>query len=130
MKRISVLAISIFCLCFLAGCGISSLKATRTPTRTLSYYATSPTQNIETTLSNTYAPSPSFTSKAPAPTDTIKATQPTAMPIDAISQTVYITKTGKKYHRDGCGSLSKSKIAISLSDAKRKGYTPCSLCNP
>jgi len=25
---------------------------------------------------------------------------------------VYITKTGKKYHRDGCSSLSRSKILL------------------
>lgn len=46
------------------------------------------------------------------------------------SETVYITKTGKKYHRDGCSSLSKSKISISLSDAKKKDYEPCKKCNP
>lgn len=45
------------------------------------------------------------------------------------SSTVYITKTGSKYHRDGCRYLSRSKIAISLSDAKKR-YTPCSVCNP
>lgn len=44
--------------------------------------------------------------------------------------TVYITKTGKKYHTEGCTSLSKSKIAISLEDAKQEGYTACSKCNP
>lgn len=43
---------------------------------------------------------------------------------------VYTTKTGTKYHVDGCSSLSKSKIPISLSDAKSKGLTPCSKCNP
>lgn len=40
-------------------------------------------------------------------------------------QTVYVTKTGKKYHNDGCSSLKKSKIAISLSEAEAEGYTPC-----
>lgn len=44
------------------------------------------------------------------------------------SQTVYITKTGKKYHRDGCQYLRKSQIAISLDDAKAEGYTACSKC--
>ncbi|WKV08158.1 ComEC/Rec2 family competence protein [Thermoanaerobacterium sp. CMT5567-10] len=44
--------------------------------------------------------------------------------------TVYITATGKKYHRDGCRYLSKSKIPISLSQAKAEGYTPCSVCDP
>lgn len=43
---------------------------------------------------------------------------------------VYVTNTGKKYHRDGCRCLSKSRIPISLSDAKNSGYSPCSVCNP
>ena len=34
------------------------------------------------------------------------------------SITVYITETGKKYHRDGCRYLKKSRIPISLNDAK------------
>lgn len=42
---------------------------------------------------------------------------------------VYVTRTGKKYHVDGCRSLSKSKIPISLAEAKQK-YSPCSRCNP
>jgi competence protein ComEC len=45
------------------------------------------------------------------------------------SVTVYTTKTGSKYHADGCSYLSKSKIPISLSDAKAKGLTPGSKCN-
>lgn len=42
---------------------------------------------------------------------------------------VYVTRTGKKYHRDGCRSLSKSKLPISLADAKKR-YSACSRCNP
>jgi hypothetical protein len=49
---------------------------------------------------------------------------------NAFSQTVYITKTGKKYHVQTCGYLSRSSIAISLSDAVESGYTPCSVCDP
>ncbi len=45
------------------------------------------------------------------------------------SVTVYVTKTGEKYHKEGCNYL-KSKIAISLSDAKELGYDACSRCNP
>lgn len=44
-------------------------------------------------------------------------------------QTVYVTKTGKKYHNDGCSSLKKSKIAMSLSEAEAEGYTPCKNCH-
>jgi len=46
------------------------------------------------------------------------------------AQTVYITKTGAKYHSSGCRYLSKSCISISLSNAKSQGYTACSVCRP
>lgn len=46
------------------------------------------------------------------------------------SQTVYITETGKKYHRAGCRYLSRSEIAIKESSAISEGYTACSVCNP
>lgn len=46
------------------------------------------------------------------------------------SSTVYITNTGSKYHRSDCRYLSSSKIAISLGEAKDRGYTPCSVCKP
>lgn len=48
----------------------------------------------------------------------------------AVSTTVYITKTGKKYHSAGCRYLSKSCIPIDLPAAAQRGYTPCSVCNP
>jgi len=44
--------------------------------------------------------------------------------------TVYITKTGAKYHRSGCRYLRKSSISISKSNAIARGYTPCSKCRP
>ena len=43
---------------------------------------------------------------------------------------VYITKSGKCYHLAGCEGLTRSKIAINLADAKKKGYRPCSICHP
>lgn len=42
--------------------------------------------------------------------------------------TYYVTSSGKKYHKSTCSYLSKSRISISLSDAKSKGYSPCSRC--
>lgn len=50
--------------------------------------------------------------------------------VEPISKTVYITETGKKYHREGCRYLKKSKIAISYDDARAQGYEPCAVCNP
>jgi cbb3-type cytochrome oxidase cytochrome c subunit len=49
---------------------------------------------------------------------------------DTKTVTVYVTKTGKKYHRDGCRYLSHSKIKMTLKEAKAAGYTPCSVCRP
>lgn len=46
------------------------------------------------------------------------------------SQTVFITKTGEKYHKDGCRHLSRSSFALTLSEAKEKGYTACKVCKP
>ncbi len=46
------------------------------------------------------------------------------------TDTVYITKSGKCYHADGCNSLSRSKIPISRAEAIKKGYTACKRCNP
>jgi hypothetical protein len=54
----------------------------------------------------------------------------TFLAVNVFSQTVYITKTGAKYHSEGCRYLSKSKIAIDLSDAITKGYGACSVCKP
>jgi micrococcal nuclease len=44
--------------------------------------------------------------------------------------TVYVTNSGKRYHLEGCGSLRRSKIALSLGDAVKSGYGPCSICKP
>ncbi|MCG3120364.1 MAG: hypothetical protein ALAOOOJD_03027 [bacterium] len=41
--------------------------------------------------------------------------------------TVYVTKSGKKYHRAHCRLLSQNKIALPLSQA-RIDYGPCRLC--
>jgi len=49
---------------------------------------------------------------------------------DPQTQTIYVTKTGKRYHRDGCQYLRRSRIPISLKDAKANGYTPCLICRP
>lgn len=84
------------------------------------------------TVSQSAAPAAAVVIAAPVPTP---ATPPVVVPSPTPKQTnqavtVYITKTGKKYHRDGCRYLSKSKIPISLSSAKNEGYGPCSVCDP
>lgn len=43
--------------------------------------------------------------------------------------TVYVTRTGAKYHRGTCRYLNRSKIPIALGQAA-KSYSPCSVCRP
>jgi micrococcal nuclease len=64
---------------------------------------------------------------APAPPPQVQEPAPETLPVEA---TVHITNTGEKYHLAGCRYLSKSDIPISLSEAKVRGYTPCSVCSP
>jgi len=49
---------------------------------------------------------------------------------DKKTETVYVTRTGKKYHRENCRYLGSSKIPMSLKDAQAKGYMPCKVCHP
>lgn len=43
--------------------------------------------------------------------------------------TVYVTRTGTKYHRDGCRYLSRSKVPMSLKEAAKR-FEPCKVCRP
>ncbi len=43
---------------------------------------------------------------------------------------VYVTQSGKKFHKAGCSYLNSSKIAIDRSKATADGYEPCSRCKP
>jgi len=69
---------------------------------------------------------------APVTSSSNVVANPTSTPSQSDNQgvTVYGTKTGAKYHTDGCRYLSKSKIPMTLSAAKSSGLTPCSVCNP
>ena len=59
------------------------------------------------------------------------AVQLHAAPIqDPASQAVYLTRTGEKYHRDGCRYLRQSRIPTTLRDAVGRGFGPCSVCKP
>ncbi len=52
-----------------------------------------------------------------------------AFQTDLFSQTVYITKSGKKYHQEDCRYLKNSSIQIDINEAVERNYTPCSVCN-
>ncbi|MCB8818317.1 ComEC/Rec2 family competence protein [Desulfosporosinus shakirovi] len=68
---------------------------------------------------------------SPSPSSNI-VTKSSSSPSQSNNQgvTVYGTRTGAKYHADGCRYLSKSKIPMTINDAKSSGLSPCSICNP
>jgi len=49
---------------------------------------------------------------------------------DSKTETVYVTGTGKRYHRAGCRYLSASRFPMSLKNAEAAGYTRCRVCRP
>jgi len=100
-----------------------------------------PSSNTITPTPTTAISTPTFTLIIATSTSTPTATStPTSTPLTIydtstptlsnISSIVYVTKTGEKYHNSGCRYLAKSKASINLSEAKAKGYTSCSVCNP
>lgn len=87
-----------------------------------------PTSTPNPTEAPTEAP---VVTKKPSTNQTEKPTQtPVEQTPEPVSITVYITDTGKSYHRSDCQHLSKSKHSITLEDAKERGYSPCGSCHP
>jgi micrococcal nuclease len=48
----------------------------------------------------------------------------------ATEPAVYVTNEGKKYHRDGCQHLAKSKNRLTLKEVRDQKYEPCKYCRP
>jgi len=67
----------------------------------------------------------------PVPPWDYRARQATARPpTRPAADTVYITRTGKCFHRKTCKSVRNSRIPLRRSDALRRGYRPCLICKP
>lgn len=62
------------------------------------------------------------------PTETKPSEPVTETTTQQTSKTVYITSTGTKYHLVGCRYLKDPIYTISVTEAKSKGYTECSVC--
>jgi len=52
------------------------------------------------------------------------------LPQNEVNKLVYVTKSGKKFHIEGCKSLSQSKIEKDYNVAVNEGYTACASCKP
>jgi micrococcal nuclease len=65
--------------------------------------------------------------------ETVKRPQPSqenlqsSVAVESVGD-VYITDSGKKYHRASCRTMAKSKTVIAMADAKERGYGPCGIC--
>ena len=51
-------------------------------------------------------------------------------PPQQTGEIVYVTRTGKKYHRAGCQYLRKSQLPRKKSEAIAQGYGACKGCRP
>ena len=126
-KKLFALFLAVLTFCGLAGCSYSvdsEPSFTQSPVSSPTAYTpepATPVPTLEQTPEKTQKKQQQATQK-PKKTQSTKTEDKTG--------TVYITDTGDKYHRSGCRYLKKSKHAISLSNAKAQGYTPCSVCKP
>lgn len=72
-------------------------------------------------------PAPVVQTQSPAPTEPPLA-QPSALPA---ADTVYVTASGRKYHRPGCWHIkNRETTPLPAPDAQALGYTPCKDCQP
>lgn len=72
----------------------------------------------------------SQTSDRSASSEQSTSTAQAAPQIENDQLTVYVTETGQRYHLSTCRTLRGGGRPISLADAKRRGYTPCKVCQP
>lgn len=101
---------------------------TRTPVPTKTP-TTVPTQ--EPTPEPTPIPTPEPTPvPTPVPTAPPAAKNSAAVSseTDKSEKTVYIGKTGTKYHKQSCRTLKGNGRPISLEEAKKQGRQPCKVC--
>ena len=47
-----------------------------------------------------------------------------------IENVVYVTRTGKKYHRSSCRYAANAVKSMPRSEAEALGYEACKVCNP
>lgn len=66
-----------------------------------------------------------------APDGQMLTTQNLLSNITGQNQTVYVSKSGDKYHLENCRHLRlRAKIPISIATATEEGYEPCKTCKP
>ena len=99
---------------------------------TIIFTSDSKTMTIDKKASNIkeQAPPKDAKTKDAKTTTTKKSNIISTQPSENNNTIVYITPSGKKYHTASCRTLKKQKQAITLKEAKTKGYKPCKVCCP
>ena len=63
-------------------------------------------------------------------TSTTASNQVVSNSIQNVENVVYITRTGKKYHRSSCRYATKATRSMPRSEAEALGYGACGVCKP
>lgn len=136
MKKLCIL--SLILVSMTVGCSSSgsietttTTQATETTTPEITTHSTTETTTEVTTIITTTETTTIITTT----TTTTEAT--TAAPVyspqvadnDPDAQTVYIGKTGNKYHYQNCRTLKGKGIPVTLGEAKAQGRTSCGVCH-
>lgn len=79
-----------------------------------------------------WSPRAAATDGAPTsrPVPQITTRPATPAPETGADVQVYVTKSGKKYHRKECRFVTEGATAMTVKQAQAQGYTPCSRCKP
>ena len=131
MKKSVFIVTLVIVLLFCSGCKSDYEDDTNYYTKAVTTESAVET-TIETTTETTTEITTEITTTTTTEATTTTTTEITTTTIKANidnSSIVYVTDSGTKYHKAGCGYL-KSSNKISLSEAKAQGYTPCSRCFP
>ena len=82
--------------------------------------------SVQTPISDSSSEKPTSSQSTPAPT-----IEPTPQPTPQQTTIVYITRTGKKYHRPDCYHISGNPtFSININEAISTGYEACKTCRP
>lgn len=122
-----ILAVCTLAVCTIAACSMGTDSNNTGSTLSTSPPIISPTRTMKTISVDELRKQMHSSEPTPSPTKTEAHQYSDPEKKEVI---VYITKSGEKYHSEGCQYLRKSCIEITLEDAKARGYEPCSKCNP
>ena len=120
MKKIFILILSLCMIFSLVACGSESPAETE-----VAEYATEPAETIATITETLPEAEPIHPEGYTFPEEVEEETFPPEDQEEVIDPTVYVTKSGEKYHKESC---QWGDIPMLLSEAVAAGYTSCDKC--